>query len=149
MAADAHGAPAAGHLIRPHTADLALEAWAPGREECLSQAVRALAESYTTAASSTATGAVTVDVEYATDADLLVAVLAEAIFLAEVRSEIAVGASAEAGSPDVPGRAAITLATVPADAVEVIGAVPKAVSLHELEFSSESGRWQCHVTIDV
>jgi SHS2 domain-containing protein len=142
-------ASAAGHRIRPHTADLALEAWAPHRDECLSRAVRALADTYTTAAASTATGAVTVRVDYASDADLLVAALSEAIFLAEVRGEIAVGASVEEGSPDVPGHVFITFATVQAGAVEMTGAVPKAVTLHRLEFRSENGRWRCHVTIDV
>ena len=39
--------------------------------------------------------------------------------------------------------------TVDADAVELVGAVPKAVSLHELRFGPDRDGWSCAVTLDV
>jgi SHS2 domain-containing protein len=39
---------------------------------------------------------------------------------------------------------------VPIEAVSIVGAVPKAVSLHELRFGRVTGGgWRCHVTVDV
>ena len=38
---------------------------------------------------------------------------------------------------------------VPADKVEVVGPVPKAVSYHELSMAPVEGGWRCRVLIDV
>jgi protein archease len=38
---------------------------------------------------------------------------------------------------------------VPADEVEVVGPVPKAVSYHELSMTPVEGGWRCRVLIDV
>jgi SHS2 domain-containing protein len=43
----------------------------------------------------------------------------------------------------------VTLAMADATRATLIGAVPKAVSLHELWFGEDSGAWRCTVTIDV
>ncbi len=47
------------------------------------------------------------------------------------------------------GAADVRFAAVPADEVEVVGAFPKAVSLHELRFARAGGAWRCQVTVDV
>jgi SHS2 domain-containing protein len=141
---------AAGHRIVPHTADVALEAWAPSRNACIAEAVRALAESYTSARPDEASGTVTAAVRACTGPDLLVAVLNEAIFVAEVRGEVPVDASVDDAGGCTGAGAIIRFACVPAAGVDVVGAVPKAVSLHELEFGPDSsGGWRCHVTVDV
>jgi SHS2 domain-containing protein len=36
-----------------------------------------------------------------------------------------------------------------ADAVEPVGAPPKAISLHGLRFATDHVRWSCAVTVDV
>jgi SHS2 domain-containing protein len=152
----------AGHRIVSHTADLALEAWAPSREDCLTEAVRALVDSV---AEPTETAAAEGDVTFAVapgtpDEDLLVAVLDEAIYQMEVHERLPVDVSlhpeaartADRAAPGAPAPDAaleVRFATVPARSARVVGAMPKAVSLHELRFAATGGIWSCHVTVDV
>jgi protein archease len=139
----------AGHRILPHTADLALEAWAPTREECLAHAVRALVESFADTRLAAPRGSVTFTVAEATDEDLLVRVLDEVIYQLEVHGRLPVGVCARPWpAAGAPGHAEVRFATAPARDAELVGAVPKAVSRHELCFARTAARWRCHVTVD-
>ncbi|USC14771.1 MULTISPECIES: archease [Rhodococcus] len=134
-----------GYRSVPHTADLRIEAWAPTRDECIAQAVRGAVASFADISSAgpgrvrkrplTADG----------DEDLLVAVLDEVIYLLDTAGEIPIDVVVESGG----GTAEARFSMVDAAAVPQIGAVPKAVSLHELRLDRGPEGWSCSVTLDV
>ena len=138
----------AGHRTLPHTADLALEAWAPTRKECIAETVRALVESFADVRAATPRDSVTFTGEEATDEDLLVRVLNDVIYEFEVHGVLPVDISVDQPARDVPGRAEVRFAAAPVGEAGLVGAIPKAVSLHELRFTRDGGLWRCHVTVD-
>lgn len=145
VAAEPKTEAAAGHRLVPHTADVALTAWAPAKDECVAQAVHALVGSFAEFAEfggAVPRESVSVTVDPTSEGDLLVSVLDEVIYQVEVHGRVPVGVAF-----DAPGE--VRFATVPLDAVMIVGAIPKAVSLHELRFGRVDGAWRCHVTIDV
>jgi protein archease len=139
----------AGHRILSHTADLALEAWAPGKGECIAHAVQALVESFADVRKALPRENVTFTVKEPTDEDLLVAVLNDVIYQLEVHGLLPVDISVDAQPTGLAARADVRFAAVRADEAELTGAVPKAVSLHELRFGRDSELWRCHVTVDI
>ncbi len=141
--------PARGHRVLPHTADLAVEAWAPSRAECLTEAVRGLVGSFLDLGDATASGEASARFAPDRDEDLLVAVLEEVIYLVEVHERVPVDAEVDEHAD---GGLMVRFAVADADATELVGAVPKAVALHGLRFEhGECGwpGWHCHVTVDV
>lgn len=141
--------PRGGHRVLPHTADVALDAWAPNRAECIAEAVRALVECFVDVTRAAAGEDVAVSLDPETDEDLLVAVLDEVIYQIEVHDRVAVDVEVDEEDAEDGGGTVVHLATVSATDVELIGAVPKAVAWHELSFACSAGTWRCHVTIDV
>ncbi|MFC0007696.1 archease [Micromonospora siamensis] len=138
--------PARGHRAVPHTADVRIEAWAPRREECVAEAVTALVETFADT-SGAAPGAETgFTVPAAADPDLLVGVLDEVIFRLETEGTLPLEVRVTA-APD--GGLRVRWRGTDTDAVEPVGAVPKAVSLHELRFGPDRGGWSCALTLDV
>ncbi|MBA9004120.1 MULTISPECIES: archease [Thermomonospora] len=135
-----------GHRGVPHTADLRIEAWGPTWERCIAEAVAGLVESFADTSGVRTRWTVTVDVPPGPDADVLVAVLDEVIYRLDVDGEVVLGAEITR-APD--GRPAARLSVGDAAEATAVGAVPKAVSLHDLRFGPEDGRWSCAVTIDV
>lgn len=102
----------------------------------------------------------TADVRLAadSDADLLAAILDEVIYRMDAHGDIPVavavrpdrGEETGAGPDGRPAPVRLELALAPLDDVEIIGAAPKAVSLHELRCSPDAaGRWSASVTVDV
>ena len=74
------------------------------------------------------------------------AVLEEVIYVLEIGGGVPVGAHfATRDEEAVVGY----LETVPADRVEVTGAVPKGVSRSELRVEGGGTRWRCRVVVDV
>jgi SHS2 domain-containing protein len=136
--------PRGGHRGVPHTADLRVEAWAPTREECLAQAVRGVCESFLDL-----TGAVVVRRREVTlpadDQDALVALLDEVVYRLDTEDEVPVTVEPSAG-PEGP-RAVLGMADV--GTLQVTGAAPKAVTLHELDLARGPDGWTCSVTLDV
>jgi SHS2 domain-containing protein len=136
-----------GHRTVPHTADLRIEAWAASREECVAEAVRGLAGSF---AELPPTGPRRTEerrLPPAADPDLLVAALDEVVYLLDAAGEIPASVTI-APAPD--GGLIMALSLAPAGDAELVGAVPKAVSWHELRFSADAaGRWSASVTVDV
>ena len=136
-----------GHRTVPHTADLRVEAWAPAREQCLAEAVRGLVGSFAVVAGArprrTAKRHVTAD----SDEDLLVAVVDEVIYWLDAEGEIPVFVAVRRAGD---GGVDLVLSLADVSAVEIIGAAPKAASLHDLRCAPDSaGQWSCSVTIDV
>jgi SHS2 domain-containing protein len=140
---------AGGYRLLSHTADVALEAWGASKDECVAQAVYALVACFADPRERGPGDSVSVAVEQpADDEDLLVSVLDEVIYLVDVRGRIPVEVSIErTGAAE--GRVDVRFATVPIGHADVIGAVPKSVSLHELRFGRKAGTWSCHVIVDV
>jgi ribonuclease Z len=136
----------AGHRMVPHTADVALTAWAPAKYECVAQAVNALVGAFVEFPGLEETGprdSVSVPIDRTSDDhDLLVSVLDEVIYQVEVHSRVPVDVMFDSSG-------GVRFATVPLDSVHIVGAIPKAVSLHELRFGRVDGVWRCHVTVDV
>lgn len=129
----------------PHTADVRIEAWAPTREECVEQAVTAMVEAVAEVPSEQGVE-VRFPVEAAADADLLVAVLDEVICRMDTTGQVPVWTRVSArrgGGLDVRQQ------VVDLENVEVVGAAPKAVSLHELVFTAGDTGWWCTVILDV
>ncbi|MFG1954407.1 archease [Micromonospora sp. NPDC048830] len=138
--------PKRGHRAVPHTADVRVEAWAPDREGCLAEAVRAAVETFVDVSGAGPGTEATVDVPAGDDADLLVGVLDEVIFRLETEGTLPVATDVTV-RPD--GGLRVRWRVVDTDAVQPVGAVPKAVSLHELRFGPDEHGWSCAVTLDV
>ena len=133
----------------PHTADVILQAWAPTRRGCLREAVLALVDSFAAppAAASPAAGrTVTFSVAPAADDEQLVAVLVEALYAIDALGAVPVDVTLR---PTPDGGLDGVFTTVPADAVEVVGAIPKAVAYSDLMLAQTGGLWRCRFTVDV
>jgi SHS2 domain-containing protein len=138
----------AGHRVLPHTADLALEAWAPAKHECIAEAARALVESFADVRAAMPTESVTLVAEEAADVDLLVRVLDEVIYQLDAHSRLPVDISISQPAGGAQSRTEVRFATAPGGQADLTGAIPKAVSLHELRFAPWGGLWRCHVIVD-
>jgi len=134
-----------GHRTVPHTADVRVEAWAPTRERCIAEAVRATVESFVDASSVHPTGTHRCRLTAERDDDLLASVLEELIYVMETAGDVAVDAEID----HVDGGIDVRFATVDVAQVIQVGAVPKAVSLHELTLAPGPRGWCCSVTLDV
>jgi SHS2 domain-containing protein len=139
------GADAQGHRTVPHTADVRIEAWAPTREDCLAEAVSGLVATFADVTAATPGEAITTEVTADSDPDLLVAVLDEVIYLLDTRGAVPCHTDLTPGPTGVE----IRLHLVPVAGVELVGAAPKAVTLHDLRFEHADGGWRCGVTVDV
>ncbi|MGW4500419.1 archease [Micromonospora sp. NPDC004336] len=140
------GRPERGHRCVPHTADVRVEAWAPTREECVAEAVAALVDTFVDPAGAAPDGEREFRAPAGDDEDLLVAVLDEVIFRMETEGELPLRTEV---TDDGAGGLTVRWRTTDTDAVELVGAVPKAVSLHELRFGRDGAGWSCAVTLDV
>ncbi|MEU8245575.1 archease [Nonomuraea sp. NPDC048916] len=138
-----------GHRAVPRAADIALEAWADSREECLAEAARALVETFADIGEAVPDDSVTIALAEETDAGLLVTLLDEVVYQVEVPGRVAVDVSIDERTGVTKGQVEMRLATVPVGAVDRVGALPKAVALHGLRFGREAGMWHAHMVVDV
>lgn len=139
-------APSSGYQLRPHTADVIVEAWGPTRAACLRQAVRGLVGTF--ADVDGVKPAATVRLGFPPDGgeELLVALLEEVLYLLDTDDAVPVDATiTEAGDGGLHGEFLVA----PASDVHPVGAVPKAITRHGLELGERDGRWRCRVTVDV
>ena len=136
----------AGHRLSPHTADWMVEAWGPDRLSCLVEALKALVEVFAEPGEGAASFVEALSVDAAPDAEVLVALFEEVIYLADVLAVVPVKFDlAETEGGGVAGR----IEVVPATATEPVGPVPKAVSYHDLQVVQEGGAWRCRAVVDV
>jgi SHS2 domain-containing protein len=141
----------AGHRTLPHTADLRLETWGPSWEACVEQAVLALVESFVDRwyGGAPADRVLRLEVpQGAKPVDVLVAALDEVVYLLDAAGEVPLTVRL-AGADD---GFELRLRTAPADELDQVGAVPKAVSLHGLScepLPDGADGWSCTVTVDV
>ncbi|ABP54845.1 protein of unknown function DUF101 [Salinispora tropica CNB-440] len=138
--------PERGHRCLPHTADVRIEAWAPTREACVAEAVTALVDTFVDPGPAQPTAERAYRAPAAEDGDLLVNILEEVIFRMETMGELPLRTEVHDDGTD---GLHVRWQTTDADTVELIGAVPKAISLHELRFGPDGPRWSCALTVDV
>ncbi|WP_438483817.1 archease [Streptomyces sp. S186] len=134
-----------GHRSVPHTADLRVEAWGPTREACLAQAVRGMCGSFLDLAGAVGTRRRDVVLRADTDEDLLVTLLEEVVYWLDTHDEVPVDVQLTAVSGGL--RARLCMADI--GALPVLGAAPKAVTLHGLTLARGQDGWRCSVTLDV
>jgi SHS2 domain-containing protein len=134
-----------GHRTVSHTADMRVEAWAPTREECIGEAVAGAVASFVDTESTGLPRLRSAVVHAESDEDLLVAVLDEVVYLMDTTGEVPVETVVK---PDG-GGATVRFAMVPIAGLPQVGAVPKAVSLHELRLEERAVGWECSATLDV
>lgn len=134
-----------GHRTVPHTADICVEAWAPTREGCVAEAVAGTVSYFVDVASVHPVTSRRVRISDTSDEDLLVGVLDEVIYLLETTGEVPVDVELE----PVDGGTEVHFATADASGLPQVGAVPKAVSWHELRFGPGPRGWSCSVILDV
>ncbi|MFF9401919.1 MULTISPECIES: archease [unclassified Streptomyces] len=151
---------ARGHRTLPHTADLRVEAWAPTAGDCVAEAVRAMVESFADTSGAAPVGERTCPVAAGSGEDLLVTVLEEVVYRLDAHGEIPLdvevdadvgtdtgtGASRAAGGGPGP---LVRFRMADAGTAREVGAVPKAVSLHDLRLRHDPDGWACGVTLDV
>ena len=137
--------PGTGHRTLPHTADIRIEAWAPGREQCIAEAVRGMVDTFADTSRHGETAVREVRVPAQPVADLLRSVLDEVIYRLDTDGELPIDVQITATDDALVVR--FTMAD--AESIRPIGAVPKAVSLHELQFVGKVDGWSCAVTLDV
>jgi SHS2 domain-containing protein len=136
-----------GHRMLPHTADVRFEAWAPTREECIAEAVVAAVEAFADVSTAEPTSEAAFRVEEGAAQDVLAAVLDEVVFLMDTRDILPLRATVR---PAGDGTLDVRFEVTETSQADLVGAVPKAVSLHELAFDqSPDGHWTCVVTLDV
>ena len=135
----------AGHRSLPHTADAQVEAWAPSREECLGEAVLGSVELFVDITDARPTGTHALRLPTGSDDEQLVHLLEEMVFLLDTTGRVPVRVAVVATRDGVEVR----LDTVEVAALPQTGAVPKAVSLHDLRFGRTAAGWSCLVTWDV
>ncbi|MCP2164261.1 archease [Goodfellowiella coeruleoviolacea] len=137
--------PPRGHRGLPHTADIRIQAWAPTEQECLAEAVAALVDSFADTAGASAQRVVESDLTADSAEDALVAVLDEVIYLLDTEGVVPLDVAVDRGARGPRLRMAVT----PVDALDVTGAVPKAVTLHGLRMARDERGWTGTATIDV
>ncbi|HEU4515146.1 MAG TPA: archease [Nocardioidaceae bacterium] len=135
----------AGHRALTHTADLRVEAWAPTRERCIAEALLATVEAFADVSAASPTEVRRRAVTGEDDEDLLVACLDELVYLLDTEGEVPVAAEV---SPVADG-VELRLDMVSVAGLEQVGAVPKAVSLHDLRFGRGPDGWFCSVVLDL
>ncbi len=136
-----------GHRAVPHTADLRIEAWAPTREGCIAEAVRGLVDSFAVVTGRPPNERAKRHLTAQPAEDLLVAAIDEVIYRLDADGEIPASVVIRS-APD--GGIVVFLVLIPAAEAEIIGAAPKAASLHDLRCAPDAaGRWSCTVTVDV
>ncbi|ORT57042.1 archease [Streptomyces sp. CB03238] len=136
---------ASGHRAVPHTADVRVEAWGGSREQCLVEAVLGMVECFADVSGVRATAVRQVQVAEGSDDDLLAALLDEVVFRLEVHGDVPVDVEVET----VDGGLDVRMAVTDVRSVPITGAVPKAVSWHELHLAPDPYGWSCAVTVDV
>lgn len=140
------GSATSGHRSLRHAADCIVEAWAPDRATCVTEALVAMVESFAEVADVAATRSLPLAAgPGGPDADL-VDLLVEVISTVDVLDVVPVRFHlAETEDGGIAG----DMEVVPSEGVVVVGPVPKGVSFHDLSCATVDGGWRCHVLLDV
>jgi SHS2 domain-containing protein len=130
----------------PHTADVIVAAWAPTREECIGQAATGLVSAFADLTGLTSHETITFTLPPGEDAEQLLQMLDEVIYVLEVRHVLPQRVDV---TRDPDGGLTVTSQVVPVNAARPLGPAPKAISRHQLRFGPGGDGWSCAVTVDV
>ncbi len=142
---DSPGAGSRGHRLLPHTADLRLQAWAPTRDDCVAEAVRALVDSFATTGHCPVTAVHVLDLGDDSDEGVLLRALDEVVYLLDTDGVVPV--TVEMGH--APGGVRLVLGVTGLAQVDITGPPPKGVARSGLRFDRTPSGWTCQVTVDV
>jgi len=133
-----------GHRQIDHTADLALELWAPTEVELLLEVARAVVSIMTEDATISAREERAVTIESIDADDRLVQWINEIIFQGATQGFLCVGAELERGTDGL----SATLRGQPDSANEIRGEL-KSATYHDLVLEQRDSQWRAFVVIDV
>lgn len=136
-----------GHRAVPRAADVAVEAWADSREECLAEAVQALVESCARAGDAVPDACVMFALAEETDEALLLTTLDEVIYQIEAKGRVTVDVSTDERTGASRGQVEVRLATVPVEAVERVGTTPAALAVRGVRFGCVDGVWRARLQL--
>lgn len=135
-----------GHVARPHTADVILEAWGTDAAACFEEVVAALVETCADVSGAVPVGHHDVVLPSGPNDSMLLGLLDEVIFVLDVGEAMPVSAAV---SETTAGGLSATLTLAARDTVSPTGSVPKAVSRSGLLVEESPDRVRCRVLIDV
>ena len=132
-------------VLKPlHAGDLRIRAWAPTREACVAEAVRALVVSFVGGVLARAS-TVEFDVRGDSDAELLTGALRTVIFRVRTGNEVPTATEVL----PLPDGLRLRCAMVDAGAVVPVGVVPKGVSATGARCEPWPGGWWCGARVDL
>jgi protein archease len=135
-----------GHRVRPHTADVIVEAWAPSRAGCLEELVRGVVDTFAETRTAMSTREIPLEVGAARDEDVVVALVDDVCYLLDADGLVVVDVTLEEEEDgDFDG----IFFVAPVDAVVPTGAAPKGVSRSDLQFGWDGVLWRARVIVDV
>lgn len=134
-----------GHRLGPHTADCVIEAWAPDRLGCLTEALDALVASFARVPDPPVLRSLPIDVSADGDAELLLELLQEVIYVVDVLGVVPV----RFHLVEVEGGVGGDMDVAPAADAELVGPVPKGVSWGGLAMGTAGGAWRARAVVDV
>jgi SHS2 domain-containing protein len=134
--------PEAGHRQVEHTADLAIELWAPSEEELLGEGARALVEILAGGAAVSPASERQVQIESIDPSDRLVQWLNEVLYLASVEAFLVADAQIELGPTGL-------RATVRGSEQRELATEIKSATYHDLHVTQREGTWRARVVLDV
>lgn len=136
----------AGHRVRPHTADVIVEAWAPSRSACLEELVRGLVATFVDVRDVPATREIPLEIGAPEDVDVVIALLDDVCYLLDADGLVVVDvALEEEDDANFDG----TFFVTPVGCVSQIGAPPKGISRSDFEFEERDAQWHSRVLVDV
>ena len=135
---------ARGHRQVDHTADLALELWAPSETALLEEAGQALVEILTDGASITTNSERSVQLETIDREDRLVVWMNEVLYWATVQRFVMTKAALTLDGDRVVGRVYGRT-----DAASLLKAELKSATYHDLSVEQVNGTWRARVVVDV
>ncbi|MFF8973437.1 archease [Streptomyces sp. NPDC014995] len=134
-----------GHRTVPHADDIRIDAWGTSRERCLVEAALGMVECFADVTAVRPTAVERFHLGEGSDEDLLIALLDEVAHRLEAYGQVPVDVEAETTDDGMDVRLAVAgLADV-----EIVGAVPREVSWHELRMAPDPYGWSCAVTVDM
>lgn len=142
-----HSSVPAGHAVRPHTADVIVEAWAPSRSACLEELVRGVVGTFVDIEDAHATSEVALEVNEALDEDVVVTILEDVCYLLDADGLVVVDVELE--EEEESGGFEGLFRVAPVGDVVPTGAPPKGISRSDLSFRRDGATWRCQVTLDV
>jgi SHS2 domain-containing protein len=122
-----------------------IEAWGATREESVAEAVSAMVEGFADTSGRPATVRREGHVTGGSDEEILVGLLDEVIYRLDTAGELPVATEVWPAA----GGVRVRFAMAGVESVAAVGAIPKAVSLHDLTVRQGPDGWMCSVTVDV